>query len=382
MGQGVGSMKLVSTRVLILMCGGLTAGSVVVMAACGSSNSSTLTGSPNEDASVTGSSGAPTGGGSGTASGSAASGSSGSASTGSGTSPFAPPADAGPAAALDAFATYDGPPPNVDGGMLACATPDGLPIKFNPIYSGYDGTHIYQVPVFVEGVDPGTVTWGASDPTMVSLQPYVSGIMITTKKAGDVTIIARMGSQCGSAPLHIASYTVAEWNLGNLRYNNDAGLVLDQDAAGVAVPDGGFDASGFDASGYDAQAACNSPMFANLTNPFENPPAACTNCHGSMSNGMLFGMTLFSDVQHTPEQTGGFSEDDLTNAFINGTIPDGGYFNDTIIQYCFWHKFHTWRDINTTEGQTGMRAYLRSLTPQEQVGCFELFNSQKCADGG
>jgi len=366
------------------ICGGLTASSLAVIAACGSGSTALLTGSPNgDDASVSGSSGSPGGG---NRSGSAGSGSSTGGAMGSGSagggSPFAPPDDAGIAPELDAFATYDGPPPNVDGGMLACSTPNGLPIKFNPIYSGFDGTHIYQVPVFVEGVSPGSVTWGASDPSMVSFQPYVSGIMITTKKAGDVTIIARMGSQCGSAPLHIAQYTVAEWNLGNMRYNNGNGLTYDQEAGGVAVPDGGFDASGFDASGYDAQAACNSPMFANLSNPFENPPAACTNCHGAMSNGMLFGMTLFSDVQHTPEQTGGFSEDDLTNAFVNGTIPDGGYFNDTIIQYCFWHKFHTWRDINTTEGQTGMRAYLRSLTPQEQVGCFELFNAQKCADGG
>ena len=86
--------------------------------------------------------------------------------------------------------------------QLSCSTPDGLPIKFNPIYSGFDGVHTYQVPVFVVGVDPSTVTWGSSDPTMVSFQPYVRGIMITTKKAGNVTIVARVGSQCGSAPLH------------------------------------------------------------------------------------------------------------------------------------------------------------------------------------
>src|ERR1700683_1377565 len=36
---------------------------------------------------------------------------------------------------------YDGPPPNVEGGLLQCATPDGVPIQFNPMYSGFDGTH-------------------------------------------------------------------------------------------------------------------------------------------------------------------------------------------------------------------------------------------------
>lgn len=285
--------------------------------------------------------------------------------------------DGGPG--LDAtLVMYDGPPPSFADGGLACPTPDGLPIKFNPIYSGYDGVHNYQVPVFVVGVDPASVTWGASDPTMVSLQPYVSGIMITTMKAGDVTIVAQMGSKCGSAPLHITAFTAADWTTGSMRYNNGNPLNFDLDAAGygdVVIPDGGFNASDFDASGIDACAYA-------MPNPFENPPAACTNCHGDMSNGKILGMTLFSDVQHTPEQTGGFSDDDLTNVFVNGTVPPGGYFNDTIIPYCDWHAFHTWRDISTPAEQKGMLAYLRSLTPQEQLGCLELFNLSMCADGG
>ena len=104
---------------------------------------------------------------------------------------------------------------------------------------------------------------------------------------------------------------------------------------------------------------------------------ACTNCHGATSSGKLFGMTLFSDIGHTPEQTGGFSEDDLTNAFYNATIPDGGTFDQHIVPYCVWHQIHLWRDIDTPEKQAGMRAYLRSLTPQEQAGCFELFKAER-----
>jgi hypothetical protein len=305
------------------------------------------------------------------------SGSADSTSSSSGGSSGAQSGDGG--SGLDAtLVTYDGPPPSFSDGGQLCPTPDGLPIVFNPVYSGYDGVHNYQVPVFVEGVDPGSVTWGASDPTMVSLQPYVAGIMITTKKAGDVTIVAQMGSKCGSAPLHITAFTADDWALGNMRYNNGNPLNFDYDAAGVnpsEIPDGGFDASGFDASGIDACAYAT-------PNPFENPPAACTNCHGDMSNGKLFGMTLFSDVQHTPEQTGGFSDEQLTNVFVNGTVPPGGYFENSIVPYCDWHSFHTWRDISTPAEQTGMLAYLRSLTPQEQIGCLELFDLMKCADGG
>jgi hypothetical protein len=99
---------------------------------------------------------------------------------------------------------------------------------------------------------------------------------------------------------------------------------------------------------------------------------------------MILGMSVFMDVQHTPEQTGGFSEADLTNAFVNGTVPPGGYFDNGIVDYCSWHAFHTWTDIDTPEKQKGMNAQLRSLTPMEQVGCFELFTagSPMCSDGG
>ena len=40
-------------------------------------------------------------------------------------------------------------------------------------------------------------------------------------------------------------------------------------------------------------------------------------------------------------------------------------------------------DINTPAEQTGVVAYLRSLTPKEQLGCLDLFNATAvCADGG
>ncbi len=284
----------------------------------------------------------------------------------------------------DALVAYDGPPPNVDGGTLSCATPDGLSISYNPMYSGFDGVHAYQIPALVVGMDPGSVTWGSSDPTMVDFQPYVRGIMITTKKAGDVTIVAKIGATCGASVLHIAAYTADDWNTGNARYNNSMALMLNPEAGISADANfGDFDASGFDASGFDASEICKYADSGMFKNPFGNTTPACTNCHGAGSTGKLFGMTLFTDIAHTPEQTGGFSEDDLTNVFYNGTIPDGGTFDDTIVQYCIWHQAHLWRDIDTDAKQRGMRAYLRSLTPQEQTGCFELFNLNACAaDGG
>jgi hypothetical protein len=387
------SMSLFSFRTLSALGLAMASGIAAVVAACGDDSNQAVV-KPTNDATASGDS--PSGSSSGS-SGASSGSSSGSTSPTDGS--VADIQDGGGSVpGADALVTYDGPPSMVvtDAG-LGCTTPDGLPIRFNPMYSGFDGVHTYQVPTFVEGMDPSKLTWGSTDPSMVDIQPYTGrpGMMLTMKKAGDVVIVAFVTgtSTCGTAPLHIASYTPDQWNLGNDRYNNGNpltittpdGQVIDSSSPPTMLPDGAPfpDAANFDANSFDANDFCAMLMAMNVTNPFENPPAACTNCHGTMSNGMLFGMTLFMDVQHTPEQTGGFSEDDLTNVFVHGTIPPGGYFDNSIVDYCIWHQLHTWTDIDTPDKQAGMRAYLRSLTPQEQVGCLELFNgSSMCSDGG
>jgi hydroxypyruvate isomerase len=346
-------MKVLSFRVLVVVATAVGAGALGVVAACGSSSDAPVSGF-GDDASGGGSS-------SGASSGSSGSGSSGGSSSGGNL-------DGG-------LVVYDGPPPSIADGAVSCSSAGGVNIRFNPMYSGYDGVHTYQVPAVVMGVDPSTVTWGASDPTMVSFSPYVRGIMITTKKAGTVTITATVTSggttTCGSAPLTITAYTTAEWQLGHDRYNNGQGLTVFSllQQLDASIPDGGLDGS-FDGS-FDAGDSGNCPNLpANFTNPFDNPPSACTNCHGDVNNGQLFGITLFSDVSHTPEQTGGYSESQLTDLFMHGLVPDGGYFDESIICYKDWHLAHQWTDINTSEGQKGMNAYLRSLTPAQQLGCF------------
>ena len=94
-------------------------------------------------------------------------------------------------------------------------------------------------------------------------------------------------------------------------------------------------------------------------------------------------MTLFSDVSHTPEQTGGFSEDELTNAVVNGTIPEGGYFDNSIICYpdlASGPPLVGHRHDGRANGDSRVSSLARS---QGQFGCFDLFNSTaSCADGG
>ena len=150
-------MKHISMRTFVALSVATGGGSLGVIAAC-SSNSSAP---PPDNMDVSGPN---------------SPGSSGSGSTASGSSSTSD-TDAGSGSHQDANAlvTYDGPPANADAGKLVCATPDGLTIKFNPIYSGFDGTHTYQVPMFVEGIDPAPVhgvprtrRWSTSTPTFAA----------------------------------------------------------------------------------------------------------------------------------------------------------------------------------------------------------------------
>jgi hypothetical protein len=217
------------------------------------------------------------------------------------------------------------------------------------MYSAYDGMHTFQVPAVVNGLDPTqtSITWSASDPSMVKLEtdPTTGGVMITTQKAGKVSIIATAGSLCGSSLLTISSATPTDWTDGSMRYND--GVVINRlprPGGGGGRPGGAGGASGAGSGGGGGTTAAD---------------AACTNCHGDTAMGP------YKTVQHTPEQTGGFSDADLINIFQNGVVPTGGYFDATIVAYTTWQTFHKW-DVGDTPQD--IVVYLRSLTPAAQTG--------------
>jgi hypothetical protein len=207
---------------------------------------------------------------------------------------------------------------------------NALQILFRPMYSAYDGVHTFQIPAVVNGLDPTEVQidWSASDPTMVALQldPSTGGVMITTQKAGTVTIFAQAGSLCGASVLTITAATPQDWMDGSARYNS--GTVITRIGQTRVMSDAGVQAE-------------------------------CTSCHGNTATGP------FKTVQHTPEQTGGFSDDDLINIFQNGMVPTGGYFDPTIVSYAQWQGFHKW---NVGDSAAGLVVYLRSLVPAAQTG--------------
>jgi hypothetical protein len=211
------------------------------------------------------------------------------------------------------------------GGGNSCTT--AFPVIFSPVYSAYDGMNTYKVPVIAFGVTD-KVTWTASDPSMVDLDPDVvefgdagavpgRGVMVTTRKAGKVTITGQAGSACGSTELTITQAMPELRETGSNRYNNGVPISFD----GGRTP-------------------------------------ACNNCHGSTNPGGL------TDVQHTPQQTGGYSDEELTNIFTKGEKPANG--GCRVLNCNTWSMIHRW-DVTDIEAK-GIIFYLRSLTPAPQGG--------------
>jgi hypothetical protein len=223
-----------------------------------------------------------------------------------------------------------------------------LTILFSPMYSAFAPNHTFSVPAVVNGLDPSaTITFSASDPSMVDIQqPDDMGVaMITTRKAGTVNIIASAGGLCGSSTLTITQATEADWTVGSTRYNNMMAIT------------GGLPRGNRDAGPQDY---------------------ACTNCHGDTATAST---APFKTVSHTPQQTGGFSDDDLINIFEHGMVPKGGYFDDSIINQNAWSNFHRW--AVTDEEAKGLVVYLRSLAPAAQAGMRGDFGGMRVRpDGG
>jgi hypothetical protein len=204
-----------------------------------------------------------------------------------------------------------------------------LKIVFSPMYSGFDGgDHTFKVPAIVSEISG--VKWSASDISYVDMEedPVTGGVMITTRKAGNVKIIARSGDLSGSADLTITEYDPADCSAGEMRYNNSIGI----DAGAMALP--------------------------GLGTVPEN--ASCANCHGEGA--------MFLDVQHTPEQTGGYSDMDLVNIFTRGFKPEGTQFH-TRIPPQIYQRFHTWEA--TDEEKKGLVCWLRQFEPKPQ-GMFDF----------
>ena len=136
--------------------------------------------------------------------------------------------------------------------------------------------------------------------------------MITTKKAGQVTITATTADAVGKSLLTVAAYTPQQWAAGQARYTS-----------------GG---------------------------------ASCLSCHDPAAAAEM-ATDSGRTVEHTPEQTGGFNDVQLRRVFMNGELPDSDA-NPLHISAMRFAGFHKWQA--TDAEADGLVAFLRSLTPKSQ----------------
>ncbi len=320
-----------------------------------------------------------------------------------------------------------------DGGGVStqpgsCANPT-IGIAFSPMYSSYipnSTAQSFQIPAVT--TDGNTATWSLSDPSQANLQAQsftvgtatTPGVMITINgngagstgvgSVGTVTVIAtESGGACGSATLNITQSSEDLWNVGNARYNDGDNLHLGGGPGdgGFNRPEGGFPEGGFNRPEGGGGGGGGFTL-SDGGSPFETDGGtACTSCHGPTAVQFLF-----KDVQHTPEQTGGFSDNDLTNIILNGVVPDGGYFDPSVLDgllnrkgtpglncddagttlvpgvpecfttaYTTWQGFHQWVDI-TSDEMPGVITYLRALPPAAQSGNSNFGGGGHHHDGG
>jgi hypothetical protein len=246
---------------------------------------------------------------------------------------------------------------NDDKGDTATPLP-GL-IKFNHFYSAFDGTHDYKVTPSIPSADAAStdpdpvvassVKWDIPK-EFASQEPYSAlpaGVLLTTKKAGTTAINVTATTKSGrkikdTAPFTITAATNDLWTAGDARYNNNVTINFMSSIMG----------------GQGTMGPCGLPVSFSVPKD-----ASCGNCHNSMS-----GIT----VEHTPQQTAGYSDDDLVNIFTMGQKPEGGTFNspflkmipDPMLQACIYGSFHTW-DI-ADDVKKGIIFKLRSIAPKTQ----------------
>jgi hypothetical protein len=235
-------------------------------------------------------------------------------------------------------------------------TPDGpsggggaLTIVFNPMYSAYDdGVHEFKVPVQVTGAT-GKLTVTTSPANFVTTEPSAAGVMLITRMAGTATVTIQDASgNVGTAKLTVTKNDARDVDVGRERYANGIDAI-NLPEGGIAALDGG------------------------ISGIARNEMGACTFCHipdGQQAMGTMDVMRV--DVEHTPQQTAGFSDEDLIKIFSEGVKPEGasyrvvnggGMLSDQVAA-TIYKTFHKWSVDPQT--RVGIVAYLRSLTPKAQ----------------
>ena len=199
-----------------------------------------------------------------------------------------------------------GPPPGPDGE------------DFGPLilFSGFNGTDTFQVPVFLFGEFTGEVTWESLDPAVATIAPVarpsdagppVEGFreefaMVTTTGAGTTKIRGTAGGETIEMDINVTQYTVDQVAAGRQRYNMPA-------------------------------------------NPDEAARKACASCH-ALANG----------VDHSPNWLSPLGDAEILGAIRTGVYEfEGGRYELRGVNHAF--------DLTDAEAQ-GIVPFLRSLPPR------------------
>ncbi|MDD9941426.1 MAG: hypothetical protein OXU20_10340 [Myxococcales bacterium] len=238
--------------------------------------------------------------------------------------------------------------PNVDYSALT--------LIYSPMYSAWDGEHVFQVPVYANGVQTEPEDWTADPPSAVSFDSWQSddgaerGILVTVlEPEPEVTLRVANGSVGGKATLYITKTDPAQWAVGEDRYKNgetfnpaDIGERFRNNPDLLMMIEFGPDGPQFTgdaaALGFETSLRCDS-------------------CHTKGADNF--------QVQHTPTQAARYSDDELIEIFTNGMKPPGVEFRVLPERFqSFYSAMHTWDA--TDEQRQGLVTYLRSLTPEGQ----------------
>lgn len=106
-------------------------------------------------------------------------------------------------------------------------------LSFRPAraYSGFDGTHAFEVPVAVYNAGED-VTVTADDPATADVKPATLAnpagdtgayFLVTAKKAGTIALTARSEGRTATSTITVTEYPADRWATGDTRYRNGAG---------------------------------------------------------------------------------------------------------------------------------------------------------------
>jgi hypothetical protein len=245
--------------------------------------------------------------------------------------------------------------PDVDtSSAIPFTLPGGSSAVVNALYSGFDGVHDYQLPL--TSLVPN-VKFSIEDESIAELRKTEAGVMIKTKKAGTTSVVGKAGNIVGKISLKITAFTPDDWIAGNKRYNNMTSAIQTIYPCEPTGVETGL-----------------------------NPNASCSECHRKS--------TLSAVIQHSPTQTAGYSDEEITTIFTMAMKPKGWkqHFPDL---GPFWKMFHKW--TMPPDQARGLISYLRALEPtdmgeftdmpppqEEDVPVTEASDTYTCmeADGG